>query len=200
MGGIRAVVEEEEAADSLSSAPPAVVTPQPRLASNAATEEVTSRPGPPVSFEPSNDSAEPDEALPPEPDRSCSVDFSMTTKIATGELHELAGEAAQPDPPPSAPEPTMESDVLDTTEATTDQMTSTTALDVDKGAHKAYTTDTGAVAGAADVGQFELGVNSEEPDPSPSISEPSTGLNDQKIAPVEEVMKGFIAVTLIAAD
>ncbi len=61
MGGIRTVVgasiEEEEAANSLSSAPLVVVTPQPRLASNAATEKGTSRPGPPVSFEPSNDSA-----------------------------------------------------------------------------------------------------------------------------------------------
>ncbi len=93
---IGASIEEEEAADSLSSAPPAVVTPQPGLASNAATEEVTSRLGLPVSFEPSNDSGKPDGALP-------------------AELHELAGEAPQPDPPPSAPEPTVESDVLDTT-------------------------------------------------------------------------------------
>ena len=107
------------------------------IASNAATEEVTSRPGPPISFEPSNDSAEPDRALPTEPDRSCFVDSRMKTEIATGELHELAGEAAQPAPPPSAPEPTVESDVLDTTVVTTDQMTSTTALDLDEGAHEA---------------------------------------------------------------
>jgi hypothetical protein len=204
MGGIRVVVgasiEEEEAADSFPSAPPVVVTPQPMLASNAAIEEFTSRPGPPVSFEPSKDSAEPDGALPTEPDRSCSVDSHMTMKVATGELHELAGEAVQPDPPPSAPESTVESDVLDTTVATTDQMTSTTALDLDVGAHEADSTDTGAVADAADVGQFELGDNAEEPDPSPSTPEPSTVLNDQKITPVEEVAQGFIAVTLIAAD
>ncbi len=81
MGGIRAVVgtsiEEEKAVDSLSSAPLVVVTPQPRLASNAVTEEVISRPGPPVSFEPSNDSTKPDGDLPTEPDRSCSVDSRM---------------------------------------------------------------------------------------------------------------------------
>ncbi len=204
MGGIRAVVgtsiEEEEAVDSLC-APPVVVTPQPRLASNAATKEVTSRPGPPVSFEPSNDSTKPDGALPTEPDRSYSVDSRMAKEIATGELHELPGEAAQTsDPPPSAPEPKVESDVLDTMVATTDQTTSTTALDLDEGAHEADSTDTGAVADAAEVGQFELGVNTEEPDPSPGMHEPSTGLNDQKIAPVEEVTQESIALTLIAAN
>jgi hypothetical protein len=176
------------------------VMQQLNIASNAATEEVTSRPGPPVSFEPSNDSAEPDRALPTEPDRSCSVDSRMTTEVAPGELHELAGEAAQPDPPPSAPEPTVESEVLDTTVATTDQMTSTTALNLDERAHEADYTDTGAVVDAVDVDQFELGVNAEVPDPSPSMPEPSIELNDQKIAPVEEVTQGFIAVTLIAAD
>ncbi len=176
------------------------VMQQLNIASNAATKEVTSRPGPPVSFEPSNDSAEPDRALLTEPNRSCFVDSRMTTEIATGELHELAGEAAQPDPPPSAPEPTVELDVLGTTVATTDQMTSTTALDLDEGAHEADSTDTGAVVDAVDVDQFELGVNAEEPDPSPSMPEPSTGLNDQKITPVEEVTQGFIVVTLIAAD
>ncbi len=170
------------------------------IASNAATEEVTSSPGPPVSFELSNDSAEPDRALPTEPDRSCFVDSRMTTEIATGELHELAGEVAQPDPLPSAPEPTVDSDVLDTTVATTDQMTSTTALDLDEGAHEADSTDTGAVVDAVDVDQFELGVNAEEPDPLSSMPEPSIGLNDQKITPVEEATQGFIAVTLIAAD
>jgi hypothetical protein len=158
MGGIRAVVgasiEEEEAADSLSSAPPVVVTPHSRLASNAATEEVTSRPGPPVSFEPSNDSAEPDGTLPTEPYRSHSVDSRMAKEIATGELYELAGEAAQPDPPPSAPELTVESDVTDAMVVTTDQMTSTTALDLDEGAHEADPTDAGAVADAADVDQL----------------------------------------------
>jgi hypothetical protein len=202
--GIRAVVgasiEEAKAADSLPSAPPAVVTPQPGLARNAATEEATSRPGPPVSFEPSNDRAEPDGALPTEPDRSCSVDSRRTTEIAKGELHELAGEAAKSDPLPSAPEPTVESDVLDTTVATTDQMTSTTPLDLDEGAHEADSTDTGAIVNAVDVSQFELGVNVKEPDPSPSMPESSTRLNDQKIAPVEDVTQGFVAVTLIVAD
>ncbi len=203
MGGIRAVVgasiEKEEAADSLSSAPLVVVT-QPRLASNAATEEVASCLGPPVSFEPSNDSAEPDRTLPTEPYRSRSVDSRMTMEIATGELHELPGEAAQPDPPPSTPEPTVESDVLDTTVATIDQTTSTTALDLDEGAHEADSTDMRAVADGAEVGKFELGVNTEEPDSSPGMHEPSTGLNDQKIAPVEEVMQESIALTLIVAD
>ncbi len=88
------------------------VMQQLNIASNAATEEVTSCPGPPVSFEPSNDTAKPDRALPTKPDRSCFVESRMTTEIATGELHELAGEAAQLDPPPSAPDPTVESDVL----------------------------------------------------------------------------------------
>jgi hypothetical protein len=86
MGGIHVVIgasiEEEEAADSLSSAPPAVVTPQPGLASNAATEEVTSRLGLPVSFEPSNDSGKPDGALPAEPDRSCSVNGDSQGRAA----------------------------------------------------------------------------------------------------------------------
>jgi hypothetical protein len=259
------------------------VVQQLNITSKAATEEATSRPGPPVSFESSNDSAEPDRALRTEPDRSCFVDSRMTTEITTSELHELAGEAAQPDPPPSAPESTVESDVLDTAVATTDQMTSTAARDLDKGACEADSTDTGAVVDAVDDDQFELGVNAEEPDPSPSMPEaatsaavreipprltvpdpcipptvcvdevppldtsgvplddvhqppavgnppepttvaeaperdmllmvassapdcpstppePSTGLNDQKIAPVEEVAQGFIAVTLTAAD
>jgi hypothetical protein len=79
-------------------------------------------------------------------------------------------------------------------------MTSTTALDLDEGAHEADSTDTGAVVDAVDVDQFELGVNAEEPDPSPSMPEPSIRLNDQKITPVEEVTQGFIAVALIAAD
>jgi hypothetical protein len=128
------------------------VMQQLNIASNAATEEATSRPGPPVLFEPSNDSAEPDRALPTEPDRSRFVDSRMTMEIATSELHELPGEAAQPDPPPSAPEPTVESDVLDATVATTDQTTSTTALDLDEGAHEVDSTDTGTVADAAEVG------------------------------------------------
>jgi hypothetical protein len=170
------------------------------IASKAATEEVASRPGPPISFEPSKDSAEPDRALPTEPNRSCFVDSRMTTEIAAGELHELAGEAAQPDPPPSAPEPTVESDVLDATLATTDQTTSTTALDLDEGAHEADSTDTGAVADAAEVGNFEPGVNVEEPDSSPGMHEPLTRLNDQKIAPVEEATQESIALALIVTD
>ncbi|MFN9909559.1 MAG: hypothetical protein ACK56F_26155, partial [bacterium] len=90
----------------------------------------------------------------------------------------------------------VESDVLDTTAATTDQMTSTTALDLDEGAHEADYTDTGAVVDAVDVDQFELGVNAEAPDPSPSMPEPSIELNDQKIAPVEEATQESIALAL----
>jgi hypothetical protein len=71
-------------------------------------------------------------------------------------------------------------------------MTSTTALDLDEGAHEADSTDTGAVVDAVDVDQFELGVNAEEPDPSPSMPEPSIGLNEQKITPVEEVTQGSL--------
>jgi hypothetical protein len=124
----------------------------------------------------------------------------MTMEIATSELHELPGEAAQPDPPPSAPEPTVESDVLDATVATTDQTNSTTALDLDEGAHEADSSDTGAVADAAEVGQFELGVNVEEPDSSPGMHEPLTRLNDQKIAPVEEATQESIVLALIVTD
>ncbi len=50
-----------------------------------------------------------------EPYRQSLTGAALLMEIAKGELHELAGKAPQPDPPLSAPEPMVESDVLDTT-------------------------------------------------------------------------------------
>jgi hypothetical protein len=62
-------------------------------------------------------------------------------------------------------------------------MTSTTALDLDEGAYEADSTDTGAVVDVVDDDQFELWVNAEEPDPSPSMPEPATSAAVQEVLP-----------------
>jgi hypothetical protein len=181
MGGIRAVVgasiEEEEAADSLPnappavamaqsgpagdtvtkgaadgppSAPPAVASVQPEPASDAAGQGVAFQPDSPASCDPLTVCTDQDVIPPPENDGGPPVDVHRSLEPATGEPLELTAGAKRLDLLPSTPEPN------------TLLMVAATA-----------------------------------PDRLPIPPELSTGMDDQRISPVEGLAQGFTAVTLV---
>jgi hypothetical protein len=219
MGGIHAVVgasiEDEEAADSLPNAPPAIITAQLGSGGDAVPEGVIPRPEPPILLELSKDSAEPDGASPTEPDRSNSAEPHRATETAVSDQSEPASATAQPDPPPSALEPTVKPYAPAAVGAETDQTLSAIAPDLDEEPDKVDPANTGTIADTTVIGQPEPEANPIEPDLLPSMPEPSTKLDDQAIAStiqpnlpltltdetsVEAVTQGFTAVTVGATD
>jgi hypothetical protein len=205
MGGIRAVVgasiKEEEAAGSssnLASAPP-TVAPQPVPVGPAGDVTAKEAPESPSSAQPVEETAQ------PEPTNSAAASETIGDPPSVP----LPAATIQPEPAtnataqeillrPTVPDPCIpltvcvnEVPLLDTGGAS--------LVDVRRLPAIGDPPEPVAIAKAPEQDML-LMVAPSAPDCPPTPPEPSTGMDDQKISPMEELAQGFTAVTLVMVD
>jgi hypothetical protein len=198
---IRAVVgasiEEKEAAGS-PSAPP-TVAPQPAFVGPAGDETAEKAPESPSSVPPAEETVQLRTVDSAATNNSIGDPSSVSLHVATAEPEPGTNATPEETPPrPTAPDPCVplsvcvdEAPPLDASGVPPDDVRQPSAVDDPPGPTTLVETP---------ERDMLLMAAPSAPDCLPTPPEPSTGMDDQKTTPMEELAQGFTAVTLVMVD